>query len=153
MSRNPYLAASRPSTYARTSRTKSNLGSNRSPVLSRSRSSATIGSGYSGNSYNSAAGYAPVVSWQRSVSSSRASRSNVDSSKIQEPELEGKNYELSNSGPSSARTSRSTNASSLSLDRSYSSQDLSASLDDDSARTSDQSNVMIHRDQYSRKIN
>lgn len=86
MSRNPYLAASRPSSYTRSSRASkatSGLASSgrSSSALSRSRSSAALGSSYSSsvgssNSYSSAAGYTPhPSSWLRSVSSTRLNQS------------------------------------------------------------------------------
>lgn len=88
MSRNPYLAASRPSSsFTRSSRTskRNDLSSGcKGSLLGRSRSSASLGSSFSAytpvaSSYSSAAGsaYSPAGStaasgsWQRSLSSTR----------------------------------------------------------------------------------
>lgn len=88
MSRNPYLAASRPSSsYTRSSRTskRSDLSTgSRGTSLGRSRSFATLGGagGFSSTStsaYNPSSTYVPYTSsWQRSTSSSRLGRSAAD---------------------------------------------------------------------------
>lgn len=80
MSRNPYLAASRPaSSFTRSSRTSGRSGlAGAGGLLGRSRSSATLSSHFSsatgGGSYLSASSYVPPT-WQRSSSSTRANTS------------------------------------------------------------------------------
>lgn len=117
MSRNPYLAASRPSSsFTRSSRTSKRNEPSKGSLLSRSRSSATIGGGYlnqsgSSSSYNTPSNYLSTPSsWQRSSSSTRLNR-------------------LSNDPPSSTTSSYRANdytpASVRSADRSYSSQETS----------------------------
>lgn len=86
MSRNPYLASSRPtSSFTRSSRTSSRTGAlgagSGGGLLGRSRSSATLGglasqlasSGITSSPYSSSSlsAYLPGSSWQRSSSSSR----------------------------------------------------------------------------------
>lgn len=84
MSRNPYLAASRPSSsFTRSSRTskRNDLPSSRGSLLGRSRSSASLGVGYSsdrGASSLYSSNYTPT--WQRSTSSTRSNRSTTDPS-------------------------------------------------------------------------
>lgn len=82
MSRNPYLAASRPtSSFTRSSRTskRSDLSSSRvgGGLLGRSRSSVTLGGGLSshlGSTSSYSSSYVPSTSsWQRSSSSTRLS--------------------------------------------------------------------------------
>lgn len=94
MSRNPYLAASRPtSSFTRSSRTskrndlsstgRSAFGSGAvGGLLGRSRSSATLGGGLSSSQFNSASSYSssnyvPNSSWQRSSSSTRLNSSSI----------------------------------------------------------------------------
>ena len=85
MSRNPYLAASRPtSSFTRSSRSSKRAGADSlsassrvsGGLLGRSRSSATLGAGLSsylsGVGSTSGSGYVPSSNWQRSSSSSRA---------------------------------------------------------------------------------
>lgn len=76
MSRNPYLAASRPaSSFTRSSRTSGRRGTG--GLLGRSRSSAALGnlSSQFGSTvaYNSSS-YVPSTTWQRSSSSTRLNR-------------------------------------------------------------------------------
>lgn len=80
MSRNPYLAATRPtSSFTRSSRTSARRNdlsqSNKGLALGRSRSSATLsslgGHHHMGSYGTSASGYIP--SWQRSSSTTRSS--------------------------------------------------------------------------------
>lgn len=143
MSRNPYLA-SHYSRSTRTPKTSAYSGGIRSAAVSRSRSSAALGAGYSSyNSYSSAAGCAPLASrWQRSTSSTRLGRyandqpsraaNDSDTSKQSSPP-ENRRKEL----PSS-----SVDSSQSSLARSYSTQDLSNSLHDSDSETSKDSSVI-----------
>lgn len=75
MSRNPYLAASRPSSsYTRSSRTskRNDLTSSKGSLLGRSRSSTAL---IGGLSYSSGSGYLqPTSNWHRPSSSSRLNR-------------------------------------------------------------------------------
>lgn len=74
MSRNPYLAASRPSSsYTRSSRSSTRPSSTAGNLLGRSRSSATLDSLASQASYASLNPYVPQ--WQRSLSSTRSGNS------------------------------------------------------------------------------
>lgn len=133
MSRNPYLAASRPaSSFTRSSRTskRSDLSSNKGSLLSRSRSSATVGglSTQMGavNSYSSAAGYTPT--WQRSLSSSRLNRYANDPS-ISNSTNKASDYTASSQRP--AERISSYDSSRPSLYRSSSSQDINNVADHD----------------------
>lgn len=82
MSRNPYLAASRPSSsFTRSSRTskRNDLSSSKGSLLGRSRSSAALG-GLTSSNYTSSTSYTPssALSWQRSTSSNRLNRQGSD---------------------------------------------------------------------------
>lgn len=133
MSRNPYLAASRPaSSFTRSSRTskRNDLSSNKGSLLSRSRSSATV-SGLSGqmgagNSYSSAAGYTPT--WQRSLSSTRLNRYANDPS-ISNSTNKASEYTASSQRPTERISSY--DSSRPSLYRSSSSQDINNVADRD----------------------
>lgn len=85
MSRNPYLAASRPSSsYTRSSRTSSRTGATiGGSLLGRSRSSASLGGfgGHSTSSYGSTLSTSSYVpQWQRSSSSTRLNTSSLANS-------------------------------------------------------------------------
>lgn len=77
MSRNPYLAASRPtSSFTRSSRSskRNDLSSSKSSLVGRSRSSANLGGYMSSSTYTPTSSYTPMSStWQRPLSSSRVS--------------------------------------------------------------------------------
>jgi len=106
MSRNPYLAASRPtSSFTRSSRTskRNDLASSKGLLLNRSRSSVTLSSSVANHmgatgSYGSAANYVPSSSsWQRSLSSTRLQRSTND------PSTPASSYKASAYTPSNQR--------------------------------------------------
>lgn len=154
MSRNPYLAASRPtSSFTRSSRTskRNDLSSNKGgSLLSRSRSSANVGS-FSGqlgvtNSYSSAAGYTPT--WQRSLSSSRLNRYANDPSTST---LTNKASEYTASSQRPSERISSCDSSRSSLYRSSSSQDLdktAKTCDDDDDDDQNTSPVLIEQILY-----
>lgn len=136
MSRNPYLAASRPSSsYTRSSRSSSRTGGAGGGLLGRSRSSATLG-GLSSQStaYSSSSLYVPQ--WQRSTSSTRAGSSAAQQVSSYKP--------ASDDWQSSRSTTRA--AASTGLAKSTSSHSLGAkhgSLERDDHDSSSSVNIFI----------
>lgn len=140
MSRNPYLAASRPtSSFTRSSRSSKRndpLSSSKSSLIGRSRSSASLGGFMS--SYTPASSYTPSLSstWQRPLSSSRVSRLATDpSTNATSSALSNRANEYTPSSQSSRFKEEPSEESRSSLYRSASTHDLtpsgSADRDDD----------------------
>lgn len=149
MSRNPYLAASRPtSSFTRSSRTskRNDISSSRGSLLGRSRSSATLG-GLSGatSAYSSASSYTPAPSaWQRSQSSSRTNRYANDPSTPAQSSYRSENYIASCRHPieeasKPSDTGSSSSTPKVSLIKSMSSQSLNCLNDD---KTTDDPSVL-----------
>lgn len=144
MSRNPYLAASRPSSsFTRSSRTskRNDLStSSKGSLLGRSRSSAALG-GLSSSSYSSAASYTPSTSaWQRSTSSNRLDRQGSDLSSSNTNYLSS-SYKTADYTPSSS-TSQYNRPS---LYKSTSTHNLNSN--DDATNDENKPNVLLYKNQ------
>lgn len=149
MSRNPYLAASRPtSSFTRSSRSskRNDLSSGKSSLVGRSRSSANLGGFISSSSYTPTSSYNPSSStWQRPLSSSRVSRLATDPSKNVSSSSSNRANDYTPSSYSRSEESR------LSLYRSASTQNLTSSgsvdRDDDGndALTTSHVQFLAHR--------
>lgn len=151
MSRNPYLAASRPaSSFTRSSRTSKRNEPSKGSLLSRSRSSATIGSGLSNqlgvsSSYNPLGNYLSTPSsWQRSSSSTRLNRLSIDPSPSTTSSYRATDYTPTNQrNASTDLATRSLELSEPSMYRSISTQDISRNLHDNHNNKLENPDVMI----------
>lgn len=138
MSRNPYLAASRPtSSFTRSSRSSKRNEPSKGSLLSRSRSSATIGSSLS-NQLGASSSYKPIgnylstpnSTWQRSSSSTRLNRISTDPSPSTTSSYRANDYTpASQRNAQNERASRSLEISEPPMYRSTSIQDMSSNLD------------------------
>lgn len=154
MSKNPYLAASRPtSSFTRSSRSSKRNEPSKGSLLSRSRSSATIGSGLS-NQLGASRGYNPLgnylstpsSTWQRSSSSTRLNRLSTDPSPSTTSSYRANDYTPTNQrNAHNGRTSRSLEVSQPSMYKSTSTQDLISNVNDNSNDKPGSSSVLFVR--------